>query len=814
MVDAATALLARVADQDAEDSVDVNVDGNVYRFSLEPSTLTIRNASDDAAAESGALDVELIAADAGSSDITAAVNAASGGVAAQLPKGTRIFVNDRESGELTGEELAGVRLFSDELLGADDSDGVDRLADLKARAAQEGYEIADEASDFQYLDLVDAGQSNLWVSSTEGATIYWKVPEGADPDSLRVLHFADLHREYGVNAADLQQQIAACAVEEMPLDTTHVADGYVSFPVERAGFSPFVLTWDAAEPDNPDQPVQMATVTFDANGGQLPAGAPASVEVTAGGTVAEPPVPVRAGYTFKGWKDASGGLFTSETVVSGSMTVVAQWTANVYPVTLDPQGGAFSDPSQATIRATFGATVGQLPQPSRDGYEFVGWFTQQQGGEQVTASTVYATAASSTYYAQWKTLPAAQAAVTLDANGGAFADGTATAQVMLADGAVLHRSDLPLPSRAGYLLAGWCLDAALTQPVLFADDELAPGKQPTVATEGLVLYAKWLGDLSGEASFSFANVQQAYTGAPVPAVPTFGSGFPAAEQARVKVLYHPAQAGADAWSDQAPRNVGSYDVRFVYGGSDAYAPFEKDYPAGIVIAKATLTQTGLVASPAEVKEGMKLADISLTGATVTSSETGAAVEGAWSWVDADVAVDESGMYQAVFVPTDTANYDLLYVEVPLTVQADEPDQPGSGDEPIDPDRPGSDDKPSNPDEPGSGDEPTNPDRPGSDDEPSNPNEPGNPDEPGSGDEPTDPDEPGTNPDQPGDGGLGTGDGSGSGVNAGSDNSDDRNQIKLVAAGDPIAGVFVGLGAALIAALVTGLVALRNSCRKN
>ena len=784
VVDAATALLARVADQDAEDSVDVNVDGNVYRFSLEPSTLTIRNASDDAAAESGALDVELIAADAGSSDITAAVNAASGGVAAQLPKGTRIFVNDRESGELTGEELPAVRLFSDELLGADDSDGVDRLADLKARAAQEGYEIADEASDFQYLDLVDAGQSNLWVSSTEGATIYWKVPEGADPDSLRVLHFADLHREYGVNAADLQQQIAACAVEEMPLDTTHVADGYVSFPVERAGFSPFVLTWDAAEPDNPDQPVQMATVTFDANGGQLPAGAPASVEVTAGGTVAALPEPVRAGYTFAGWTDASGGPFTSETVVSGSMTVVAQWTANVYPVTLDPQGGAFGDPSQATIRATFGATVGQLPQPSRDGYEFVGWFTQQQGGEQVTASTVYATAASSTYYAQWKTLPAAQAAVTLDANGGAFADGTATAQVMLADGAVLHRSDLPQPSRAGYLLAGWCLDAALTQPVVFADDELAPGKQPTVATEGLVLYAKWLGDLSGEASFSFANVQQAYTGAPVPAVPTFGSGFPAAEQARVKVLYHPAQAGADAWSDQAPRNVGSYDVRFVYGGSDAYAPFEKDCPAGIVIAKATLTQTGLVASPAEVKEGMKLADISLTGATVTSSETGAAVEGAWSWVDADGAVDESGMYQAVFVPTDTANYDLLYVEVPLTVQADEPDQPGSGDEPIDPDRPGSDDKPSNPDEPGSGDEPT------------------------------DPDEPGTSPDQPGSGELGTGGDSDSGVGAGSDNSNGRNQVKLVATGDPIAGVLVGLGAVLIAALVTCLAALRNSGRKN
>ena len=148
------------------------------------------------------------------------------------------------------------------------------------------------------------------------------------------------------------------------------------------------------------------------------------------------------------------------------------------------------------------------------------------------------------------------------------------------------------------------------------------------------------------------------------------------------------------------------------------------------------------------------------------------------------------MYQAVFVPTDTANYDLLYVEVPLTVQADEPDQPGSGDEP------------------------TNPDRPGSGDEPSNPNEPGNPDEPGSGDVPTDPDEPGTSPDQPGSGELGTGGDSDSGVGAGSDNSNGRNQVKLVATGDPIAGVLVGLGAVLVAALVTCLAALRNSGRKN
>ena len=39
-------------------------------------------------------------------------------------------------------------------------------------------------------------------------------------------------------------------------------------------------------------------------------------------------------------------------------------------------------------------------------------------------------------------------------------------------------------------------------------------------------------------------------------------------------------------------------------------------------------------------------------------------------------------------------------------------------------------------------------------------------------------------------------------------------MKLVATGDPVAGIIVGFGAVLVAALITGLVALRNTRRKN
>ena len=46
-----------------------------------------------------------------------------------------------------------------------------------------------------------------------------------------------------------------------------------------------------------------------------------------------------------------------------------------------------------------GQPVGELPEATRGGYYFVGWFTSSVGGKQVTATTV--PTGSCTYYAQW-----------------------------------------------------------------------------------------------------------------------------------------------------------------------------------------------------------------------------------------------------------------------------------------------------------------------------------------------------------------------------------------------------------------------------
>lgn len=661
------------AGEGADETVNVNVNGTPYAFALEPSTLTIRNASDEAAAESGALGVELIGSDADASAIAAAVDGAAGGVAAQLPAGTKIYVNDREAGELTGEALSGIRLFSDDLLGAEESGGVDRLQALKDRAAELGFQIGDNA-DFQYLDLVDANQANVWVSSSEGATIYWKVPEDADVDSLKVLHFKDLHREYGVNAEDLQDQIKACTVEQMPLDTSTAEQGYVSFKVARAGFSPFVLTWDADEPE----PVQKATVTFDANGGTLPAGAPESVEVTMGGTIASLPAASRTGYEFAGWTTADGAAFTTGTPVNADLTVKAQWTPKRYTVTLDAQGGTVEGAATATTSATYGAALGALPTPVRDGYTFKGWFTQSQDGDQVTEATVYQTAGATTYYAQWELTAPATVALTLDAGAGTFADG-ATATVELPTGGTLSAGDLPVPTRDGFALAGWYLDEQFTQPVVLEEDaDPAAGATATAFDADATLYAKWLEDIGSDVDISFAGVIAEYTGDAVPAAPTFGTDFPASEQGEVQVLY---RSGDEPWTDGAPVGVGSYNVKFVYEGSGAYAPFEKEYVAGVVITPAALTQTGLAADPAEVPAGTKLADVALTGGAVTMAN-GAPVAGTWSWQSPNAVVSETGSFKATFAPASGRdNYQPLVVDVQVIVKASSGEDPDPAPDP-------------------------------------------------------------------------------------------------------------------------------------
>ena len=81
-----------------------------------------------------------------------------------------------------------------------------------------------------------------------------------------------------------------------------------------------------------------------------------------------------------------------------TFTVVAkdEPTPTNYTVTFNANGGSVSP---ATRTVTSGAAVGTLPDATRSGYTFDGWFTAASGGTEITDSTKVT--ANVTYYAHW-----------------------------------------------------------------------------------------------------------------------------------------------------------------------------------------------------------------------------------------------------------------------------------------------------------------------------------------------------------------------------------------------------------------------------
>lgn len=112
------------------------------------------------------------------------------------------------------------------------------------------------------------------------------------------------------------------------------------------------------------------------------------------------PAPEKTGYTFDGWYlDEAEEPFDFDTTITSDITLTAKWTQNTYTVTFDANGGSV-DPTNKTV--TFDEPYGELPVPTRTGYDFLGWFTAAEDGDQVTANTTVTATADHTLYAQWE----------------------------------------------------------------------------------------------------------------------------------------------------------------------------------------------------------------------------------------------------------------------------------------------------------------------------------------------------------------------------------------------------------------------------
>ena len=140
------------------------------------------------------------------------------------------------------------------------------------------------------------------------------------------------------------------------------------------------------------------------------------------------PTPTKDDYTFKGWYNADGKLFTAP-IFTQDTVLYAQWQQNTHTLTL------IDGDSVAHLTASNGHVT--LPTPAKSYYSFVGWFTADS--VQFTANSALTT--DTTLYAHWQ-----KHAYVI-----ALVDGSSVSSIEVNDGKI----SLPAPTKSDYSFDGW-----------------------------------------------------------------------------------------------------------------------------------------------------------------------------------------------------------------------------------------------------------------------------------------------------------------------------------------------------------------------
>lgn len=151
-----------------------------------------------------------------------------------------------------------------------------------------------------------------------------------------------------------------------------------------------------------DNMLSNCKVIFNANEGTVKE---ESKNVNYGKVYGNLPIPVRAGYEFNGWYTdvKAGSLIDKNTIVSAvsDQVLYARWTPIQYTLTYNANGGSVST---AEKKITVEDEFGELPVPTREYYDFLGWYSTADGNSsvQITANTKLSSCANMTIYARWK----------------------------------------------------------------------------------------------------------------------------------------------------------------------------------------------------------------------------------------------------------------------------------------------------------------------------------------------------------------------------------------------------------------------------
>lgn len=149
--------------------------------------------------------------------------------------------------------------------------------------------------------------------------------------------------------------------------------------------------------------IQTFGITYDLNGGELAQGASNPDTYTYESADINLAKPSRTGYTFLGWSGTDLTDNTEDVTIAhnslGDRSYKAEFQINEYTATFDANAGETANPE--TITKNYDEEFGNLPETSRLGYTFLGWFTDATTGDEITDATKMP-AGDVTYYAHWE----------------------------------------------------------------------------------------------------------------------------------------------------------------------------------------------------------------------------------------------------------------------------------------------------------------------------------------------------------------------------------------------------------------------------
>ena len=210
----------------------------------------------------------------------------------------------------------------------------------------------------------------------------------------------------------------------------------VKIPKGSTGNKAYTANWQVIE----------YTITLDTNGGPVVSPIKYTVE-----DLFTLPYILRPGYEFAGWTlDGSGMLPFTPLIIypgtTGDLHYKAEWRLAEYTITMDLDGGS----GQEKVVYTITDEDFELPTPTRNGYEFVGWTGERITTPQTSVKIPKGSTGNKAYTANWKVI---RYTITLVTNGGAV---IASIRYTVEDSVTLP---IP-PDRPGYEFAGWVLDGS------------------------------------------------------------------------------------------------------------------------------------------------------------------------------------------------------------------------------------------------------------------------------------------------------------------------------------------------------------------